>query len=155
MTPRPFTAEDAESVAALVRALNAEEGYDPARSPDAATLCDAFLGARAIGRLLVLGAPPVGYLTLHPCFATTHGSRGAFMGDLYVARAHRRQGLARALVAAAAATVRAEGGRFLEWTALPGNAGGAAFYAAIGAEGETLQVHSLDGAAFATLADTA
>jgi len=155
MTIRPFAAADAEAVAALVRALNAEEGYDPARSPDAARLRDAFLGERAVGRLLVLGEPPIAYLTLHPCFATTHGSRGAFMGDLYVAPAHRRQGLARALVAAAAAAVLAEGGSYLEWTALPGNAGGRGFYDAIGAEGETLQVYSLDGAAFATLADAA
>lgn len=155
MTPRPFAAEDADAVAALVRALNAEEGYDPARSPDAATLGDAFLGARAVGQLLVVGRPVVGYLTLHPGFETTKGVRCARMGDLYVAPRHRRQGLGRALVAAAAAEVRAAGGHFIEWTALPGNAGGLAFYDTIGAEAETLSVLSLEGTAFDALADSA
>nr|WP_242534939.1 GNAT family N-acetyltransferase [Roseococcus suduntuyensis] len=105
--------------------------------------------------MLVVGRPAVGYLTLHPSFETTKGVRCARMGDLYVAPGHRRQGLARALVAAAAAEVRAAGGSFIEWTALPGNAGGLAFYNAIGAEAETLSVLSLEGAAFEALADSA
>lgn len=152
---RPFRAEDAAAVASMVAALNAEEGYDPRKGPDAASLDAAFLGAGAAGRLLVAvdaADRPLGYATIHAIYETAVGARGAFLGDLYVARAARRQGIGRALVAAAAMAVRADGGRFLSWTALPGNPAAHAFYRALGAEEEALQGFTLAPDAFDRLA---
>lgn len=152
---RPFRPDDAGAVAAMVAALNKEEGYDPGKAPDAAALGAAFLGEGATGRLLVAvdaADQPLGYTTIHTIYETAVGARGAFLGDLYVAQRARRQGLGRALVAAAAAAVRAEGGMFLWWTALPGNASAHGFYRALGAEDETLQVFTLARAALDRLA---
>jgi GNAT superfamily N-acetyltransferase len=154
---RALASDDLEAVAAMVAALNAEEGYDPRRSPAAAALGAAFLGRAARGAALVAeGADGLlGYLTLHISYETTHGAPGAYVGDLYVRRAARRRGVARALVAAAARRVRAGGGNHLWWTALPKNAGGQAFYRAIGAEGEPLLAFALARAAFDRLAEEA
>jgi len=155
MLIRPFAARDAEAVAAMVAALNAEEGYDPATAASAAALRDAFLGPGALGALLVAGDPPRGYATLHPSFETESGTRGGVMGDLYVAPAARRGGVGRALVSACARHVRhAWRGQFLWWTALPKNAGGLAFYTAIGAEtGEEIRAFHLTRHAFDRLAE--
>jgi ribosomal protein S18 acetylase RimI-like enzyme len=151
---RGLAEPDLPAVAAMVAALNAEEGYDRGTAPDAAALRAAFLGDVPTGRLLVAeGADgPLGYLTLHTTYETEFAQRGCYMGDLYVMPAARRCGLARALVAAAARAVRAAGGTFLWWTALPTNAGGQAFYRAIGAQGETLLAYALTDTAFARLA---
>jgi ribosomal protein S18 acetylase RimI-like enzyme len=156
MLIRAFDARDAEAVAAMVAALNAEEGYNRATAADAAALRDAFLGPRAHGALLVAGDPPQGYATLHPSYETEFAARGAYMGDLYVAPAVRRQGVGRALVAAAARHTReAWGGSFLWWTALPKNAAGQAFYASLGAEGEDIRAFALTRDVFARLAASA
>jgi ribosomal protein S18 acetylase RimI-like enzyme len=138
-----------------VAALNAEEGYDRGTAADAAALCDAFLGPQALGRLLVAATSPCGYLTLHPSFETEFGARGAYMGDLYVAPESRRKGIGRALVAAAARQVRAEGGSFLWWTALPKNLAGLAFYQSLGAKGEAVRAFALTRGAFDALAEGA
>ena len=147
---RPFEAADADAVATLVAALNREEGYNRATPPDAAELRAAFLGADAAGFLLVaeVEAAPVGYATGHATYETEFAARGFYMGDLYVAREHRRHGIGRALVAAMAAEARARGARFLWWTALPGNAGAHGFYRAIGGAGEDLRAFVLADAAF-------
>lgn len=163
MTPdgcrvRRFEAGDAEAVAAMVAALNREEGRaDRAVPPDAAGLRAAFLGADPAGVLLVARAggdapSPAGYATGHATYETEFMARGFYMGDLYVAPGHRRRGVGRALVAAMAAEARARGGRFLWWTALPGNAAGHAFYRAIGGASEEVRAFGLSGAAFEGLA---
>ena len=153
---RPFEERDIEAVAAMVAALNAEEGYDPASAARATALGDAFLGPQALGVLLLAGDPPLGYATLHPIFETESARRGAVMGDLYVAPAARRGGVGRALVAGCARHVRhAWHGEFLWWTALPKNAAGLAFYAAIGARsGEEIRAFNLPRDAFDRLAES-
>lgn len=152
---RAFEAGDAGIIAEYVAALNAEEGYDPGTAASAAALRDAYLGPRALGHLLVAGTPARGYLTLHPSFDTEFSARGAHMGDLYVAPLHRRQGLGRALMTAAARHIRAEGGSFLWWTALPSNPAGQAFYHAMGASSVELRAFSLKRGAFDALAGSA
>jgi GNAT superfamily N-acetyltransferase len=157
---RPFEAGDAEAVSALVAALNREEGYNRATPPGAADLRAAFLGTDPAGLLLVAlpgagAAPVVGYATGHATYETEFAARGFYVGDLYVAREHRRRGVGRALLAAMAAVARARGGRFLWWTALQGNAGGHAFYRAVGGAGEDLRAFALAGAAFDRMAGAA
>ena len=153
---RPFESADAEAVVSMIAALNREEGLNRAATPDVAELRAAFLGADPAGLLLVarLGdgaAPPVGYATGHATYETEFAARGFYVGDLYVAREHRRRGVGRALLAAMAAEARARGGRFLWWTALPGNAEAHGFYRAVGAAGEELRAFVLADAAFERL----
>ena len=154
---RPFEAGDAGAVAALVAALNREEGQNRAVTPDSAGLRAAFLGGDPAGFLLVaqIEAAPVGYATGHATYETEYAARGFYMGDLYVAQGHRRRGVGRALVAGMAAGARARGARFLWWTALPGNAGAHGFYRAIGCRDEALRAFVLADAAFGRLADAA
>lgn len=151
---RPLAEADLADVAAMIAALNAEEGYDPGKGPGAVDLRAALLGDRRRGEALVAeGAEGLlGYLTLHVSYETTYAAPGAYMGDLYVRPEARRRGVARALVAAAARHVREGGGNHLWWTALPRNAAGQAFYRAIGAEGEPLFAYALAKEAFARLA---
>jgi ribosomal protein S18 acetylase RimI-like enzyme len=152
---RAFRAEDAALVAPLVEALNAEESYRRGTCPDASALAAAYLGSAAAGRMLVAvdaADRPLGYVTLHTTYETEFAARGAYLGDLYVAPAARRQGLGRALVAAAVASVREEGGVFLWWTALRRNAAAHAFYRALGAEDEPIRAFVLAREAFDGLA---
>jgi ribosomal protein S18 acetylase RimI-like enzyme len=153
---RAFDPGDADRVAAMVAALNAEEGHDPRTAAGPEKLRDAFLGDGAIGALLVAGDPLAGYCTLHASFETQFGVRGAYMGDLYVAPHARRQGLGRALVAAAARHVRdAWYGEVLWWTSLPPNTRAHAFYAALGASSEPIRAFVLMPDVFARLAASA
>ena len=154
---REMQEADAEAVAAMVAELNRHEGYDPALGPDAAALRRAFLGGAARGRLLVAEAGPglAGYVTLHLNYETTFTSPGAYVGDLYVVPALRRQGIGRALLSAAARLVRAGGGDHLWWTALPGNTGGHAFYRRLGAKGEPVVAFVLAEEAFGRIAGEA
>jgi len=156
MSIRPLEARDLDALAAMVAALNGSEGYDPAMSPDAEALRRAYLGPGASGRCLVAEAGDLlGYVTLHITYQTTNGSHGAYLGDLFVVASARRRGIGRALLAAAARLVRSRGGTQLWWTALPSNETAQAFYAKLGAAGETLLAFTLSDAAFARLAENA
>lgn len=159
---RPLEQGDAEVVAAMMAALNEEEGEDPATASDAAELRTAFLGAEPWGFLLVAVLPggdgaeePVGYATGHATYETEFAARGLYLGDLYVAPGRRRRGIRRALVAGMAAEARTRGVRFLWCTALPGNAAAHRFYASMGGTGEDLRAFALADAAFGRLAEFA
>ncbi len=151
---RAMTDADAEAVAALIRALNLSEGYDPKLSPSAEQVGRAYLGPDRSGEGAVAehDGVLVGYVTWHITYETTHASRGAYVGDLFVREAHRRQGVGRRLLGAAAAAVRQAGGAHLWWTALPKNTAGQAFYQRLGAKPETIIAYALTHAAFTRLA---
>ncbi len=84
------------------------------------------------------GGALIGYVTAHPTYETGHAEHGLYVGDLYVAPDHRRQGVARALLAALARQGLARGARHLWLTAKPGNAAAHAFYRRLGGHGETV-----------------
>jgi GNAT superfamily N-acetyltransferase len=151
---RALAATDLDALAGMVFALNEAEGYDPDLGADAAALGRAYLGATPAGRCLVAedGAVLAGYATLHVTYETTYASRGAYLGDLFVQPGYRRRGIGRALVAAAARLVRAEGGQHLWWTALPANEAARAFYQRLGAKPEAVIAHALAEDAFDRLA---
>jgi ribosomal protein S18 acetylase RimI-like enzyme len=132
---------DEATVAALAAALNAEEENPGVGRFTPATVARDFLGEHPAGLLLVAEAPDgtlIGYATAHMTYETHHAERGLYVGDLYVAPAHRRRGVGRALMAAAAAAGRARGAAHLWWTARPGNAAAQAFYRRLGGRGETV-----------------
>ncbi|GGG16564.1 hypothetical protein GCM10010964_01100 [Caldovatus sediminis] len=138
---RAAGAGDAAAVAALAAALNAEEANEGASRLTPAAVTRDFLGEHPAGLLLVAEAPDgtlIGYATAHMTYETHHAERGLYVGDLYVAPAHRRRGVGRALMAAAAAAGRARGAAHLWWTARSGNAAAHAFYRRLGGRGETV-----------------
>lgn len=150
---RLFRLGDAEDVSAMMRDLNAHEGYDPRDAPDPELLRREFdADARDSRGLIVVADGARGFATVLPTVDTIKGRRGGFLADLYVRPAHRRQGLGSALVRAAARVAgEREGAEFLRWTSLPGNAAARAFYAALGAEEEVLRAHTLEGRALRAL----
>jgi len=137
MKLRPARAEDAAALHALMLALNADQG-DPtdlltaehvARDLIAATGTIVVVADHGDGTLL-------GYATGHPTYETGHAEHGLYVGDLYVVPAHRRQGVARAMLAALARAGHARGARHLWLTAKEGNRAAHAFYRRLGARGE-------------------
>ncbi len=130
---------DEPAVAALAAALNAEEENERTDLFTPGTVARDFLGDRPAGLLLVAEAPDgtlIGYATAHMTYETNYAERGLYIGDLYVAPAHRRRGVGRALMAAAAAAGRERGAAHLWWTARPANAEARAFYRRLGGHGE-------------------
>jgi ribosomal protein S18 acetylase RimI-like enzyme len=125
---------DAPQLLALIAALNRDQG-----DPDDRLTEDA-IRQELIGRGIVLVADGpdglLGYATGHPTYETGHAEAGIYVGDLYVAPAHRRQGIARALLAGLARAGHAIGARHLWLTAKENNAAAHAVYRRLGAKGE-------------------
>lgn len=139
LTVRRAEERDAAPLHGLMVALNADQG-DPidllTQDRVARDIVDdprsiAIVAEAADGTL-------VGYATGHPTYETGHAERGLYVGDLYVVPAHRRRGVARALLAALARAGHAQGARHLWLTAKEGNAAAHAFYRRLGARGETV-----------------
>lgn len=139
MTVRRATAEDAAALEALIAAMNREQ-HDPDDRLPASRIERDLIGqdgsivlvAEAANRSLA------GYVTAHRTYETAHAEHGLYVGDLYVAPGHRRQGVARALLAALARHGHATGARHLWLTAKPGNTAAHAFYRRLGSRGETV-----------------
>ncbi len=76
----------------------------------------------------------VGFVQLYPSFSSLALGRTEILNDLYVEPAHRRGGIAMALVSAAIAHARSRGATRLELATEHGNAGALALYRALGFE---------------------
>ncbi len=136
MICRAAEAGDAAALLALVRAMAAEQG-DPAELIDAAALLRDLIAAPATFCLVAeREGALIGYATAHPTYETAYAERGLYVGDIYVDPAHRREGVARALLAALAAAGRAQGARHRWLTAQEGNHAAHALYRRLGGHGE-------------------
>jgi ribosomal protein S18 acetylase RimI-like enzyme len=148
---------DAPAVAALINALNSLDG-PPARPMTAAVVRRDLLGPapRAWLRVAELAGAVVGFATATPIYdAKVHGDVMMLL-DLYVAPEARRQGAARALMAALAAEARARGAEAIWWGVDEGDDEATLFYRAIGAESEgRFSGEILEGPALVRLADEA
>jgi ribosomal protein S18 acetylase RimI-like enzyme len=94
----------------------------------------------------------VGYATAHATYETGHAERGLYVADLYVAPTHRRQGIARALLAAIARAGHAQGARHLWLTAKAQNTAAHAFYRRLGSRGESVMAFAVVQQDFLNLA---
>lgn len=154
---RAAEARDAAAVAALINALNSMDGPPPARPMTPEVVARDLLGPapRAWLRVAEQGGAVIGFATATPIYdAKVHGEVMMLL-DLYVAPEARRQGAARALMAALAAEAQARGIEAIWWGVDEGDDEATLFYRAIGAESEgRFSGEILEGAALARLAAT-
>jgi len=145
-TPRPpFTIRspgpaDAPELARLFSEMQRHYGEpvpDGASLAAAMTACSAPAGEAFAPRTFV-AADAAGAIwasiVLNVTFPASRLSRSLYVRDLYVAAAARRQGLARALLRAAARLTLAEGYSALDWTTDAGNAPARTMYEGAGAQ---------------------
>jgi len=153
MRLRAAEARDVTALHALIVELNRDQG-DPT---DLLTPQQVEADLVATGSAVVIVAQHddgtlIGYATGHPTYETGHAEHGIYVGDLYVAPAHRRQGIARAMLAALARAGHARGARHLWLTAKEGNAAAHAVYRRLGARGERIMAFAVVRQDFLNLA---
>ncbi|MBR0652860.1 GNAT family N-acetyltransferase [Roseomonas terrae] len=141
---------DAVPLLALVAALNRAEG-----NPCLATA--ETLHRDLIGKAIVVVAEApdgtlIGYATGHATYETGHAEPGVYVGDLYVVPERRREGIARALLAAMARSGHAQGARHLWLTARETNGAAHAFYRRLGSKGEPVMAFAVVQQDFLNLA---
>jgi GNAT superfamily N-acetyltransferase len=96
-------------------------------------LRDGFGSDPAFGLLVAeLDGAIAGYLLHHPSYDPDRGGRVTTVVDLFVSPGARRQGVGRALMAAASERCRRAGGRALVWWVRPANRDAVAFYERLG-----------------------
>jgi GNAT superfamily N-acetyltransferase len=78
------------------------------------------------------GGAPVGFALFFHNFSTFLGRPGIYIEDLYVAPAHRRQGIGRGLLSFIARQAEARGCGRLEWSVLDWNEAAISFYKKLG-----------------------
>ncbi|NGM19951.1 GNAT family N-acetyltransferase [Roseomonas stagni] len=129
---------DAEAVAALINAINSLDGTPPAMPMTATVVRRDLIGAtaRALLRVAERDGVVVGFATAGFVYDAERQADALMLLDLYVLPDHRRQGLARALMARLAAEARDHGAGCLWWGVDDGDDEATAFYRAIGAVSE-------------------
>jgi GNAT superfamily N-acetyltransferase len=150
MMVREAEPRDAAALTALVVALNAQQGDATDRITEARVKAD-LIARGAGGRCVVAerDGALVGYATGFPTYESGFAARGFYVGDLFVVPQARRQGVARALLAALGRTALQAGGDHLWLTAKPWNSAAHALYRRLGAVGEevlafAIAEHNLD-----------
>jgi GNAT superfamily N-acetyltransferase len=132
---RPARPDDVGAVHAMIAELAEYERLTHlcvASEPD---LAAALFGPHPAAEVLMAckGAEPAGFALFFHNYSTFLGRRGLWLEDLFVRPAQRRQGCARALLAALADIARQRGcGRF-EWAVLDWNTPAIDFYRSLGA----------------------
>jgi GNAT superfamily N-acetyltransferase len=152
---RVATDADAPAVAALLNALNSEDGLPPERPMTDAVVRRDLLGPtpRTWLRVAQLEGRVVGFATAAPVYDAVRHADALMLLDLYVTPEARRRGAARALMAALAAEALAQGAGCLWWGVDAGDDDATRFYRAIGARSEGMfSGEILEGAALARLA---
>jgi GNAT superfamily N-acetyltransferase len=146
---------DAEALAVLGQALNAQQG-DPT----------AYFTADAAGRdgfgdvprfeawLAEVDGHPVGYALVVPAaYETGYAKAGVYVQDLFVLPERRRCGVGRALLAAVAADARRHHLEFVWWATRTWNTGAHAFFRTVATVEEPVLAFAVFGDKFNELAD--
>lgn len=129
----PVGPADVAALAAALAALSADLGDPHRATPDA--LARACLGPDPVCHGLVAraGTDLAGAALVSGIFSTAQGAAGAYVSDLWVAGAHRRRGLGRALLREAAAlAARRWQARFLKLAVYTDNVRALDFYDRLG-----------------------
>ena len=145
---------DAAAVAALINAINSLDDV-PHQAMTAEFVARDLLGPapKAWLRVAEQDDAVVGFATAGRIYDAQRAADALMLLDLYVAPEARRQGIARALMAALAAEARATGAGCLWWGVDEGDDEATLFYRAIGAVSEgRFSGEILEGAALDRLA---
>jgi ribosomal protein S18 acetylase RimI-like enzyme len=130
---RPAAAADAPVLGALVAALRANEGFESGSLDLPARIAADGFGAQPafICHLAERSGRAVGYAMHWLTYDTEPAARCGYLSDLFVLPAHRRGGVARALMSAVAHHWAARGAPWIEWEVRRENAAARAFYATL------------------------
>lgn len=130
MTVRRATPDDLAAVLPLMAAFNLEDGIGV--MPDASAV-SVLLSDAALGFVLVVGSmPPRGYAVVTFNYDLEFAGRDAFVTELYVEPAARRQGLARTLLRAVERHAAVCQVKALHLLVRPDNASAKRLYRAVG-----------------------
>ncbi len=145
---------DLPAIAALIRELADFERMEGPPPDAAARLREDAFGARPRVELLVaeLEGKVVAYAAFFETYSTFRAKPVLYLEDLFVTKAARRRGVARALVAALAREAVARGCARLAWVVLDWNVEAQRFYEALGAARQPWFPYELGGAALEKLA---
>jgi len=132
---RTAAAADCPLLARFLGNMLAEIGLEQALEAAARFSADGFGTEPAFTAVIAEHAGvPAGYALFWPTYVTESAARGGWLSDLYMLPQARRHGIARRLVAEAAARTAAQGGRYLTWLAHTENRRARAFYRTLGTE---------------------
>lgn len=133
---RPAIAADVDAIIALQRAYYEEDGY-PFAAARMGQLVRRLLSEPSLGMLWVaeVDGQVAGYVALTLGFSLEHGGRDAFIDELLIAPAHRRQGLGRAGMDLAAIWAREQGVQALHLEVEPHREAAIALYEELGFQG--------------------
>lgn len=125
---------DVEAILELIRGLADYERLSHEVTADAETLRRSLFGGRRVAEVVLAerGGAPVGFALFFHNFSTFLGRPGIYIEDLYVAPAHRRQGIGRGLLSFIARQAEARGCGRLEWSVLDWNEAAISFYKKLG-----------------------
>jgi ribosomal protein S18 acetylase RimI-like enzyme len=138
-TVRRATRNDTSGLRDLIAQLNRDQGDPDNLVTDAHVQQDIIENPGTIAMVAqATDGTLIGYATAHATYETGHAERGLYVADLYTAPAHRRRGIARALLAAIARAGHAQGARHLWLTAKATNTAAHAFYRRLGSRGESV-----------------
>jgi ribosomal protein S18 acetylase RimI-like enzyme len=136
---RRATPDDTSALRHLIAQLNRDQGDPDDLITDRHVARDIIGNPATIAMVAeAMNGTLVGYATAHATYETGHAERGLYVADLYTAPPYRRQGIARALLAAIARAGHAQGARHLWLTARATNTAAHAFYRRLGSRGESV-----------------
>ena len=139
-TIRPAVPGDERVVFTLIEALARYARLEHELSGSREALREHLFGARPAAEALLAEhdaggvCEAVGFALYFTHYSTFRTRPGIYLEDLFVAEAHRRQGVGRALLAEVIKTAEARGAGRLEWSVLQWNESAIAFYRRLGAE---------------------
>ncbi len=152
ITVRQAGPDDAETVARFAQSLSLSDGGRPSRFSAEIYLRDGFGDRPAFHALIAeCDGDAAGYALYYHGYDTDRATRGVYLADLYVSERHRRRGVGRALMEAAARACRDDGGCWMFWSVLKRNRAARRFYRSIAPELRDVVVCAALGGTFDAL----
>jgi len=132
---RPARAEDVPFLFEMLHASGVEQGHPEQLAVDVESLrADGFGPSPRFHVLIAEDAGvPAGVALYYFNYSTWVARDGLYLEDLFVDRAHRRRGVARALMSRLGEIARERGCGRVQWLVLHDNAPAIRFYEALGA----------------------